>query len=98
MVLNDKKQVYRIRIELNSGKEIEEFTKICSGIEEDVIMYGKDEHGCDWTLSAKSLFCSLIMNAKLQKNREHTAHEVDWNTIYVECEKDIYSQISKFAI
>ena len=32
-----------------------------------------------------------------QKHREHTAHEVDWNTIYVECERDIYSLIAKFA-
>ena len=62
------------------------------------IMRGKDENGCDWSLSAKSLLCSLVMNAQLQKHREHNAHQVDWNTIYVECERDIYSMISKFAI
>jgi len=90
-------KTYRIYIELNTSSDVDEFTTICQGIPEDVIVKGKDEFGSDWSLSAKSLFCSLIMKQKLQKNRPHTAHEVDWNTIYVECEKDIYSLISKFA-
>ena len=91
------KQLYKIRIELNSGNEVDEFTNICKTIPEEVTVRGLDENGCDWNLSAKSLFCSLIMKQKLQKHREHTAHEVDWNTIYVECERDIYSLIAKFA-
>ena len=91
------KQLYKIRIELSSGNEVDEFTNICKTIPEEVTVRGLDENGCDWHLSAKSLFCSLIMKQKLQKHREHTAHEVDWNTIYVECEKDIYHLISKFA-
>ena len=69
--------MYRVYIELNTSKEVEEFVNICSKIPEDVIMRGKDEHGNDWSLSAKSLLCSLIMSAKLQKHREHTAHEVN---------------------
>jgi hypothetical protein len=95
--MEDAKRVYRIYIELNSSKEVAEFVDICSKIPEDVTMKGKDEYGCDWSLNAKSLLCSLIMNAKLQKHRKHNAHEVDWNTIYVECEKDIYNLISKFV-
>ena len=91
------KRTYRVFIELNSSKDIAEFVDICSSIPEDVIMRGKDEYGCDWSLNAKSLLCSLVMSAKLQKHREHNAHEVDWNTIYVECEKDIYNLITKFA-
>lgn len=94
----NEKQLYRTYIELNTSSEIEEFVSICSKIPEEVMMRGKDENGCEWYLSAKSLLCSLVMNARLQKNREHNAHEVDWNTIYVECEKDIYGLISKFAI
>ena len=94
--INNKK-MYRVYIELNTGKEVDEFTNICKNIPEEVIVKGLDENGCDWSLSAKSLFCSLIMKEKLQKHREHTAHEVDWNTIYVECERDIYSLIAKFA-
>lgn len=95
--MNNEKVLYKTYIELNTGSEVEEFVNICSQIPEDVILKGNDEHGCEWSLSAKSLFCSLIMSVKLQKNREHTAHDVDWNTIYVECERDIYHLISKFA-
>ena len=94
--INNKKP-YRIYIELNSGNEVDEFTNICKSIPEEVTVKGLDENGCNWSLSAKSLLCSLIMKHKLQKKREHTAHEVDWNTIYVECERDIYSLIAKFA-
>lgn len=94
--INNKK-LYRVYIELNSGSEVDEFTNICKTIPEEVTVKGLDENGCDWSLSAKSLFCSLVMKEKLQKHREHTAHEVDWNTIYVECERDIYSLIAKFA-
>lgn len=88
---------HRIYIELNTIQEIEEFTQICSQIEGDVMLKGLDEYGEPWQLNAKSLLCSLIMAQKLQTNREHTAHEVDWNTVYVECEQDIYQKISKFA-
>ena len=94
---NADKQIYRTRIELTNSKDIAEFTDICSKIEEDVIVKGLDENGNEWCLSAKSLFCSLIMSIKMQQNRAHNAHEVDWNTIYVECERDIYRLISKFA-
>lgn len=94
----NEKQMYRVYIELNTAGEVQEFTDICSTIPVEVMMGGKDENGCDWSLSAKSLMCSLVMNARLQEHREHTAHEVDWNTVYVECEEDIYSKISKFAV
>ncbi len=90
--------MYRVYIELNTDSEIEEFTEICSKVHSEVTVRGKDEHGSEWMLSAKSLLCSLVMKANLQRYREHTAHEVDWNTIYVECEEDIYNLISKFAI
>lgn len=89
--------MYKIYIELTSSRDVEEFVNICSQIPEEVTMKGKDEYGHDWSLNAKSLLCSLVMNAKLQRHRKHTAHEVDWNTIYVECERDIYNLIQKFA-
>ena len=97
MVNVDNKRIHRVYIELNTGREVDEFTNICKSIPEEVIVKGLDENGCSWSLSAKSLFCSLIMKEKVQQNRKHTAHEVDWNTIYVECERDIYSLISQFA-
>ena len=88
----------RYYIELNTSTEISEFTDICSKSPSEVMLRGKDEHGSEWSLSAKSLLCSVVMGARLQKQREHTAHEVDWNTVYVECEEEIYSLISKFVV
>lgn len=88
---------HKVYIELNSNSDVEEFVNICSKVPEEVTLRGKDEYGHEWFLNAKSLLCSLVMSAKLQKHREHNAHEVDWNTIYVESERDIYHLIQKFA-
>lgn len=90
--------MYRTYIELNTSSEIEEFVGICSKIPTEVTINGKDENGSDWSLSAKSFLCVLVMNAHLQNRDKQMAQRADWNTIYVECEKDIYSLISKFAI
>lgn len=43
-----------------------------------------------------ALFFNYV--AKNQQYREYTAHEVDWNTTWCECEKDIYSEISEFVV
>ena len=87
----------RTPIELNSVHEVERFTQLVQTVDVDVRLVGKDKNGNDWSLSAKSLLCSLVMSAKLQKDRAHTAHDVDWNTIYCECEKDIYCLIRDFV-
>lgn len=84
-------------IELNNMNEVRDFIEAVSKVESDVRLIGKDENGRDWELSAKSLLCSLLMSAKLQRNREHTAHDVDWNTLWCVCDKDIYSLISKYV-
>ena len=31
------------------------------------------------------------------QHRTHTAHDVDWNTIWCECKEDIYSLIREFV-
>ena len=90
--------MYKTYIALNTDSEIEEFTEICSRIPSEIIVRGRDENGSEWMLSAKSMLCSLVMKANLQRMRKYTVHDVDWNTIYVECEEDIYNKISKFAI
>lgn len=95
--MENEKEIHRMSVDLITMSDVEEFVNLCKTIPEEVILKGKDENGCDWSLSAKSLLCSLVMNAKFQKNREHNAHEVDWNTIYVECEKDLYPILGKFA-
>lgn len=87
----------RAYIELNSISDVKEFTQLVQTVDVDVRLVGKDENGNDWSISAKSLLCSLVMSAKLQKDRAHTAHDVDWNTIYCECEKDIYCLIRDFV-
>lgn len=89
--------LHRVYINLNTVDDVNKFTEICSGVKEDIRLKGLDENGSAWDLSAKSLLSSLIMMSKFQTGREHTAHEVDWNTIYVECEKDIYNLLSEFA-
>ena len=90
--------MYKIYIELNTVSEIEEFVDICSKIPSEVMVKGKDENGGDWSLSAKSFLCVLVMSARLYNRQKQMAQQADWNTIYVECEEDIYTKISKFAI
>lgn len=90
--------MYRYHIELNTVSEIGEFVKTCSQIPSEVTVYGKDENGNNWSLSAKSFLCTLVMTAHLQNKQKHMARNADWNTIYVECKEDIYSEISKFIV
>lgn len=89
--------MHRYHIELNTSSDIVEFIGICSKIPSEVMVSGKDENGSDWSLSAKSFFCVLVMSAHLQNRQKQMAHNADWNTIYVECEEEIYSSISKFV-
>ena len=95
---NIEKNLYRTRIELNTSSDIVEFIDICSKIPTEVIVRGKDENGSDWLLSAKSFLCVFAMSAHLQNKQKKMANNADWNTIYVECEEDIYTRIAKFAV
>ena len=90
--------MHRYHIELNTVSEIGEFVATCSKIPSEVIVRGKDENGSDWSLSAKSFLCVLVMTAQVQNKQKQMAHNADWNTIYIECEEDIYSKISKFIV
>lgn len=87
----------RVKVVLNTDEDIERFTGLVQTVPCDVRLTGKDEHGKDWNISAKSLLCSLVLAASKQKNREHTAHEVDWNTLWCECEEDIYNLIRDYV-
>ena len=88
----------KVKIELVSDEDVRKFTDLVKTVSCDVRLIGKDENGSDWSLSAKSLLCSLFLSVKQQKEREHTAHDVDWNTIWCECDEDIYSLIREFVI
>ena len=88
----------KAKVELTNVSAVEKFTDIVKQVDCDVRLVGKDENGNDWNLSAKSLLCSLVMAKNQQSERPHTAHDVDWNTVWCECEKDIYSLISEFVV
>ena len=87
----------RARIELVDSNAVKAFTEAVKTVPCDVRLIGKDENGSDWNLSAKSLLCSLVIDRKLQ-DRDCTAHDVDWNTLWVESDEDIYSLIRDFII
>ena len=87
----------RYAIELVTVDDVRTFTEAVKTVDADVRLVGKDENGSKWELSAKSLLCSLVLPANIQNQREHTAHEVDWNTVWCECEEDIYSKIQQFV-
>jgi hypothetical protein len=89
----------KVALELVTVSDVENFTRLVKTVDCDVRLTGKDENGNDWNLSAKSLYGSLILASNAQKNkeREHTAHDVDWNTIWCECEMDIYNLIKDYV-
>ena len=89
----------RVAIDFVTVQDVQESTEAVKNIESDVRLVGKDENGHDWNLSAKSLYGSLVLAKHAQENKErvHTAHNVDWNTIYCECDEDIYGTISKYV-
>jgi len=82
-------------IELTTLNDILEFTKIVQGVDVDVRLEGKDENGNNWELSAKSMLCVLSLGGHIQR-RHGSSQDIDWNTIYCKCEKDIYPLIKKF--
>lgn len=88
----------KVKIELTNIEDVKKFNAAVQDVECDVRLTGKDENGCEWNMSGKSILCSLIVSSKEQMDREHTAHDVDWNTVWCECEQDIYSKIQDFVV
>lgn len=88
--------MHKYYIELNTSSDIKEFVDTCSNVQSEVMVGGKDEHGSNWYLSAKSFLCSLVMSEHLKNKQKKMAQNADWNTVYVESEDEIYSLISKF--
>ena len=86
----------RYEIELTTMHDVEEFNKTVSQVDCDVRLKGKDEHGADWELSAKSMLCVLLLGGHIQ-HKHHLSQNIDWNAIYCECQKDIYPLIKKFV-
>lgn len=88
----------KAKIELATIEDVQNFVGIVKDIKADVRLIGKDENGADWDISAKSLLASLVLCQREQLHREHTAHEVDWGSLWCECEEDIYTTIRNFVV
>ena len=88
----------KAKIELATIEDVQNFVGIVKDIKADVRLIGKDENGADWDISAKSLLASLVLCQRGQLHREHTAHEVDWGSLWCVCEEDIYTAISDFVV
>ena len=86
----------KYEIELTTMNDVQEFNKIVTQVEGDVRLRGKDEHGANWELSAKSMLCVLLLGGHIQ-HRHRFAQNIDWNAIYCESSKDIYPLIKKFV-
>lgn len=95
----DSKNVYQFPIRLDTATDVKNFTDKVSSVEEDVELVGKDEFGQPWVMNAKSFLNSITLAsiASQNKERNHNAHEVDYNTLHVVCEKDISSLLNEFV-
>lgn len=86
----------KYEIELVTKQDVQDFTKIVQKVDCDVRLKGKDENGSPWELSAKSMLCVLLIGGHIE-HRNHVPQDIDWNTIYCECERDIYPLIKKYV-
>lgn len=83
-------------IELTTKDDIIRFTEKISKVNSDVRLLGFDENGKPWELSAKSLLGILALSSHINRKR-YTVDHIDWNTLYCECEEDIYFLIKEFV-
>lgn len=88
----------RVKVNLITINDIEKFVNTVREVPYEVRLKGKDENGNEWDISGKSLLASLVISQHEQLYREHTAHEVDWNTIWCVCDEDIYMKIEEFVV
>ena len=70
----------KYEIELTTMNDVQEFNKLVTQVEGDVRLRGKDEHGANWELSAKSMLCVLLLGGHIQ-HRHHAPQDIDWNAI-----------------
>lgn len=91
--------MYKFPIRLDTKEQVVEFNERVKLVDKDVMLVGNDEFGQPWSMNAKSFLNSIVLVAmsKENKEREHNAHEVDYNTLYVLCEEDISSLLNDFV-
>ena len=86
----------KYEIELTTMNDVQEFNQIVTRVEGEVRLRGKDEHGSNWELAAKTMLCVLLLGGHIQ-HRHHAPQDIDWTAIYCECDRDIYPLIKKFV-
>jgi hypothetical protein len=95
------KPLHKVYIELDSHQKVADFTNICNSIPDKVILRGVDENGEEWYSNAKSLLLNLAIagaiNNKERVEKAKNVGKVNWNTVYVESEADIYNVLKDFA-
>lgn len=84
------------KIELTTKDDIIRFTEKIGKVNSDVRLLGFDENGKPWELSAKSLLGVLALSSHINR-KKYTVDHIDWNTLYCECEEDIYFLIKEFV-
>lgn len=70
----------RVKINLDTQTSVLELVNIASKIEEDVFITDKDH--------------KLIVSAKSILGARYA--QIEWHDLYLECEKDIYREITEF--
>lgn len=69
----------RVKIRLDTMRDVNDFVNICSTVEEPVFLTGDG-----FRVSAKSLIGAL--------------YTMEWNDVWCECERDIYTIIRPFCL
>jgi hypothetical protein len=87
----------RQRIELITSEDVNNFINVVDGIDADVILEGFDENGKPWMANAKSSLATFAL-VGMTNVRKNSINSLDWNTLTCVCEKDIYTQIQKWAV
>ena len=85
----------KYKIELTTLDDVKEFSENVQKAVGDVRVSGKDEHGSAWELSAKSALCVFLLGGHIQ-HIIHADQNIDWNTIYCDCDENDYHLIKKF--
>ena len=76
--------MFRYRIHLDTGKEVQDFVTICSKCPGKIILQGEDEFGVGCTVSARSLIGTL--------------YAMQWHSVYCVAEHEIYHEIKDFIL
>lgn len=97
----NEKQLHKVYIELDTHQKVADFTNACNTVPEKIVLRGVDENGEEWYSNAKSLLLNLAIagaiNDKKRVEEAKNVGRVNWNTVYVESEADIYNVIKDFA-